>query len=114
MNNRGWSLQAMMTFTMVLMICLVIVAVLVKRNFPNIVPSKYKNMELELIEATESYYKNNKPSETSVSVKKLKDKGYLIDFECSGYGIKNSNSYDAYIKCKSYTTKGYVDKLDEK
>lgn len=123
LNNNGWGLQVMMLFILVLMIALVIVYIMVNRNFSDIVGYDYKSEETKVIVALKKYYKNNdikinNGEEKIVSTKKLKEEKLLTDFnKCSGYGLlKNKNGkiiYDAYIRCDKYITDGYINYLDE-
>ena len=123
LNNQGWGLHVMMLFILVLMIALVVIYILINRNFSEYVSYDYKKEENKVIVALKKYYKENdieinKNEEKIVSVKKLKEEKILTNFnKCSGYGLlKNKNDkiiYDAYIKCDNYITDGYINYLDE-
>lgn len=124
LNNKGWGLQTMMLFIMVLMIALVVIYVMVQKNFSNLKGYNYQKEEDKVIEALKKYYKENdininSEEEKIISVKRLKNEGLLDNFDrCSGYGLlkkdKNKISYDAFIRCDNeYTTDGYINYLDE-
>ncbi len=83
----------------------------------------YSNLETRVYHATKEYiekeYLNNLYQDTLIiKVKTLKDKGYIKDFDmCSGYTevFKNDMGiieYKPYIKCKKYTTEGYLERKD--
>lgn len=100
-----------------IMVMLVATLCVVGTNF------KSKNinriMENSLINITKKYYgeypglfpKSGKSKK--MTVKELKDNGYDAKLEdgCDGYSVVTSGAmgfeYEAYIKCKDYTTKGY-------
>ncbi len=81
----------------------------------------YKTLEDKFITETEkytsneSYYPTN-GSNLKITKKELMEKGYLKDDlkldgdTCDGYVVVRLDGvvkYDAYIKCKKYTTKDY-------
>lgn len=124
LNNRGWGIQAMMVFIMVLMISLVVSYIIAQKTFSNFTSSKYQNNEKQVISALKKYKKENSLNISSgeeiiITIKKMKNFGLLKNFDkCTGYGlykIDNDKSiYKAYIKCGSqYITDGYLSYLDE-
>ena len=84
---------------------------------------EYKAKEQDLIEQASSYLtKNDITLTTGESLKldhqRLIDSGLIKDMkvkdeDCEGYVkiTKNNGNYDykAYIKCKNYTTEGYIE-----
>lgn len=141
LNNRGWGLQAMLLCVLVLMIALVIVAVLVnqlgktlgiqtKPNNPTQTETKvtYTDLENRAIEGAkkyhDKYYSDMLDREKiTVTLKTLKNQKMLDDVLdikdkeiCTGYVLftlqDKEVTYQAYLKCSNYTTKGYVEHLD--
>lgn len=113
LNNRGWGLQVMMIFVLILMIALVVIAVLVNQTFSDIVgPVKdpivnpgnddvsYKDLEKKLLNAVKKYQEIHYSDISSldgdmitVSLDKLKKEELIGEIEdiktskpCSGYG----------------------------
>jgi len=122
LNNRGWGLRVMMLFILVLMIALVVIYILINRNFPQYVNYNYQKEETKVILALKKYYKENdiklnNNEEKIISVKKLKNSGLLENFnKCTGYGLLKKDGkiiYDAFIRCDGYITDGYINYLDE-
>lgn len=124
LNNKGWGLQTMMLFIIILMIALVVIYVMIEKNFSYLMGYNYQKEEIKVVEALKKYYKENDISinneeEKIISVKKLKNEGLLENFnKCSGYGLlkktKNKISYNVFLRCgNEYTTDGYINYLDE-
>ena len=80
----------------------------------------YIKLEQDMIKNTKTYYESfNKYPEkgeyTLVTAEEIKNKGIMEelkvnDDECEGYvkvEYKNVVEYEAFIKCKKYTTKNY-------
>lgn len=125
LNNRGWGLQAMMVFVLILMICLVIVAALIDKNFNGLVKENnsfdYGKLENELVDAAKKYVSNKNINleygeSHTVSLEKLQSEKLIGDIrddysKCKGYVTLSNHgslSYKSYIKCGSnYKTKGY-------
>ena len=131
LNNRGWGLQAMMVCILILMIALVIVAVIVEKNFKNLINpinnESYASLEEKVVDAAKIFHKNNYQNlddDEVISIKALKRNDLLDDIKdikdnksCSGYVVIRKDdklNYKAYIKCSNYTTKGYSSNLDTK
>ena len=107
LNNRGWGLQLMMVFILILMLALVIISVL-SNKLNKAFNEEYVKYEEEIVVSAKNYFELNKDLEL-VTIKKLIDDKYLNnkkELNCTGYVIK-SISYKAYIKCDNYTTVGY-------
>lgn len=113
LNNRGWGLQVMMIFVLILMIALVVIAVLVNQTFSDIAgPTKdpivnpgnddvsYKDLENELLDAVKEYQEIHY-NDTSmldgemitVSLDKLQKENLIDEIKdiktsrpCTGYG----------------------------
>lgn len=123
MNKRGFGLSTLMVFILILMICLVIIYILVERNFSNILGTNYSKYEQRVVLALKKYKNNNSiklenNEQRVITIKELKKDNLLKDFECTGYGIykieNNKNVYQVYINCgTSYVTDGYLKYLDE-
>ncbi len=130
LNNKGWGLQTMMVFVLILMICLVIVAAIFNDTFKDITgDSSYNHSILEdkLKDASKKYVEKNKISinegnNYTITVSKLQKLGYLQELKdneikCTGYTIvekeKDKLIYKPYIRCGSnYKTKNYTSVLD--
>ncbi|MEG2322357.1 MAG: hypothetical protein RSB71_02595 [Bacilli bacterium] len=131
LNNRGWGLQIMMVFILILMIGLVITAVLIKQNFGGIfgevLPDTSKSIEEVVVLASQQYQKEYyndmlDGEKITVTLKTLKSKNLIKDVkykdkQCSGYAIfsKKNDKIDhkAYLKCGAdYGTKGYLEQFD--
>ena len=123
MNKRGFGLPTLMICILMLMICLVIIYILVEKNFSNVLGVNYSKYERRVVLALKKYKNNNKinlenSEQKVITVKDLKNNNLLKDFECTGYGIykmKNKKiTYEVYINCGSdYITDGYLRYLDE-
>lgn len=139
LNNRGWGLQVMMIFVLILMIALVVIAVLVNQTFSDITgPTKdpivnpgnddisYKDLEKELLDAVKDYQEIHYEASSlegemiTVSLDKLQKENLIDEIEdiktsrpCTGYGTFELKSgkivYNAYLKCDHYKTSGYND-----
>ncbi|MBE6149281.1 MAG: hypothetical protein E7170_00985 [Firmicutes bacterium] len=129
LNNKGWGLQTMMIFVLILMICLVIIAALVNNTFKDITGTSYNYSILEdkLESASKKYVEKNnisvnEGSNYTITVSKLQKSGYLTELKdneikCTGYTIvekeKDKLVYKPYIRCGSnYKTKNYTSVLD--
>ncbi len=81
----------------------------------------YKDLENRLVDAEKKYvdakflYPNN-GEPLKISAEEMMDNGYLESMEiddetCDGYAVIQKNGtvyeYKGFIKCNSYTTKGY-------
>lgn len=118
LNNRGWGIQAMMVMTLILMLCLILVAAMIQRNFGTIFkndptttdkgnagsgtkPDKkqtYSDLEEQVVTASKEYQKTNyndmlDGERITVTLKMLNSKGLLSNV----YDIKDNK-----IECSGY------------
>jgi hypothetical protein len=134
LNNHGWGLQMMMVFVLILMICLVIVAALIDKNFKYLEDETvksttfdYSKLEKQVVEATQKYIDNKKiqldnDDTYTITIKKLQNENLLDEIKddskkCTGYSVVENISgkliYNAYINCGSnYKTKNYSSNFD--
>lgn len=136
MNNKGWSLNEFLAIAGIMTFCLILVVILydvkVKKvidnnsneNAEKIVQTySYNDIENDLVETAMKYMSKkddlNKIKKEKIEMETLINKGLLkktydpnySNYECDGYVIftreKTTYSYNPYIKCKKYKTKGY-------
>lgn len=79
--------------------------------------ASYQELETVLVDKASEYLE--KHTEVDLNVEEIKitkadliDEGYLDSLEkdgqyCDGYVLIRDNEYKGYVKCDSYTTKGY-------
>lgn len=136
MNNKGWSLNEFLAIAGIMTFCLILAVILydvkVKKvidnnsneNAEKIVQTySYNDIENDLVETAMKYMSKkddlNKIKKEKIEMETLINKGLLkktydpnySNYECDGYVIftreKTTYSYNPYIKCKKYKTKGY-------
>lgn len=130
LNNKGWGLQTMMIFVLILMICLVVIAAMINNTFKDVTGNSsynYAILEDKLKDASKKYIEKNNISinegnNYTITVNKLQKAGYLKELKdneikCTGYTIIEKNkdklTYKPYIRCGSnYKTKNYTSVLD--
>lgn len=117
LNNRGFGLKEMIILSSILFIILLIMAYYILVLYHNLEKesvSQYTDLESQIKSAAIKYV-NNYEHGSMVTLKELKEVDYIDVFSdsnddsCSGYVIVSDGAYTPYIKCKSYTTKGYND-----
>lgn len=128
LNNRGWGLSTFLGFLLLFIVFLFIAVISAYRaglsdepgiiKFPNSNSDinngsilNYSNIEGRL-ESAARMYRDDKYSNIidSIVIKSstLVNEKYINNIDdCNGYVIVTENSEKAYIKCKSYVTKGY-------
>ncbi len=133
MNNRGWGLNEMLVLCFILVVALFISATM----FQNIInktdnsnvnyDAKYQALEVELTNASKTYFKAHFDPDTNtvmvvITVSQLLKDGSLDHFKdpkdssisCSGYVIKEENTYTPYITCgNNYSSLNYTTVLDQ-
>lgn len=128
LNNKGWGIQVMMVFILILMICLVIIATLINSNFKELTNTNssksfdYKKLEQQMTDACEKYIsiKNvqlENDDTYKITLNKLQNENLISEIrddfsKCTGYSViekKNNKTFcTSYIKCgNNYKTKNY-------
>lgn len=123
LNNRGWGLREMLFICAVLFFCVILAAVLINQlysslpigNLENTSSDNYAQIEKNIKEAAQIYYrKNEDESRSLITSEELILEGYLKESKmrigkdsCTGYVIIENNTYSPYITCENYETEGY-------
>lgn len=130
MNNKGFGIKEMIFFSLFFISFILIVSILVSKNFKEIAPNKnnkesitYYDLEVKMVNASKKYmnntYKNiENDIEIPIKLKTLVNSNYLAPVkdiqtknECNGYVIfikeDNTVQYKPYLKCDGYKTNGY-------
>ena len=108
LNNKGWGLQAMMIWILVLMFALLVTSVLInKLNRTFNIISDYPEYEQKIVEASKKY-QNDYNKNSIITLDELKKNNYIEKSNCTGYVLDNK----AYINCDDYMTEGYNQNLD--
>ena len=123
LNNKGWGTMEMILMTLFLLIMLAISWYYInaffkgtlENNTTSVKDSYYEAVKVNLRQAAKNYYyDNNYKGQAILSYKLLKEKGYInnaqdfLDFSCTGYVTVNNDVFKPYIKCKDYTSEGYI------
>jgi len=140
LDNRGWGAKDVMMIICVMAVAVIVTMFIYNRNFKTLfegetekdsLPTEtynYEKMENDIETAAKEYYSQNFDTEKvgeiplmTITSNTLIDKKYLSDFKannhvCTGYvHIKNDEgkiSYEQYVKCGDYKTKGYTASLN--
>jgi len=140
LDNRGWGAKDVMMIICVMAVAVIVTMFIYNRNFKTLfegetekdsLPTEtynYEKMENDIETAAKEYYSQNFDTEKvgeiplmTITSNTLIDKKYLSDFKannhvCTGYvHIKNDEgkiSYEPYVKCGDYKTKGYTASLN--
>ena len=129
LNKSGWGLTEMLVLTGILIFFFFIAILLIYQFYStlerdvldtdNVNITTYKETENALEEAANKYLDNkyvnmNNVNKITISMDRLSDMGYLIDFvyeDCDGYVISSivngEKISDAYISCDNYKTNGF-------
>ena len=92
LNNKGWGLQTMMIFVLILMICLVAIAAMINNTFKDVTGNSsynYAILEDKLKDASKKYIEKNNISinegnNYTITVNKLQKAGYLKEYRFRG------------------------------
>lgn len=134
LNNKGYGIKDIMMVICVMFVAILVTMFVYNRNFKKLFEGDgnlstsydYEAIEEELEISAKEYYSKTFSNEKTkiplmtVTFKTLKQEGYLSslgesDKNCTGYvNIKNDEklSYEPYIKCNGYETKGYSETLN--
>lgn len=118
LNNNGWGYRQMLLMSGILLIFLLVAAYNVYSLYNDMdvkSASTYVNLELKLQMVAADYIndKNLNNSNVIVTLKELKEAGYIKTFNdddsnaCNGYVEYQDYDYVSYIRCRDYTSSNY-------
>lgn len=141
LDNRGWGSKDVMMIISVMIVAVIVTMFIYNKNFKTLfegdtekdsLPTEtynYEKAETDLEVAAKEYYSDNFDKEKvgeiplmTITSNTLTSKNYLKDFKandhvCTGYvHIKNNDgkiTYEPYVKCGDYKTKGYTASLND-